>query len=331
MKKKDGLDHPPPILQTSQANMSRSATCQYKSDLSDTPRKKTQNHEFLTPRKINSQNNIVMMSPHMLPPLQKIATPVKQVDSPSKVSEIGPTPQKFGKVLGLLDVDPLTPVKPSSTRKSLDGCASISTPKRKRADKDEGDENVATLETPKKDPAVVLIPDTPVYLNTGTSRVVETLPDSEYSDSDEEVGITKPRFGLSSMIAEYRELQQELQENILDENEEILRELEAEELGFDPESLAEEPGRADEVNPEGHVPLKKKGQKRSTRRHVSKLKEDLHILLVCVKSKNANDLIMISASGKRRECFRREARRKKDVGRRPDGAEICQLQAIEVE
>lgn len=208
--------------------------------------------------------------------------------SPMKLQEVGPTPQLSGRVLGIFDAQALspfrTPTKSStpnglfSASKSggLEDCQVITTPNSSKRKLDDDtiphtpQSNVSTpMQTPRKSPNAIAA--TPKYFHQST-LVVESKLDSEGSESDDDfpIGRQRAKRGLSSIIAELREIK----EQHLDEEEEILREIENDSI--DPDMLGEVQGDEDELDPEkpeGFKVYKKKGQKRTTRRHVMRPNE----------------------------------------------------------
>lgn len=269
-------------------------------------------HYISTPSKRTTQRS----SPQKAPPtsstpkransLQTTSTDVKTpMASPAKLQEIGPTPQLSGKVLGILDTElftfqtPTKSLTPSSnmfsaTSKALGGlenCPAISTPgstKRKHTNID----NHAMPETPRSNlstPAITprkspadFIAGTPKYFHQSVTLIEndKNLSDLDTESDEDDFAPLNRRGasrGLSSIIAELRELQ----EQRIDEEEEILREIENE--AIDPDTLGEIQGYEDELNPErpeGFKVYKKKGQKRTTRRHISKFNPFLLLIMV---------------------------------------------------
>lgn len=246
---------------------------------------------FATPKKINPE---ILVTPRKREAFieQDFPSTHTPVVSPQKlVNEIGPTPQHAGKVLGILDVPAFTPFKtptkkpePGSNRgkvNGLDDCPSI------KSSSDSGignEENEVILKTPAK-VTVALESSTPSYFYHTVAAPAVGNSNFSDSDSDEEIGLPKKKMRLAGMIQEFKQRQAALKvDRDLDEDEEIMRELEREQEGnnepeleafeeFDPDSLGEFKGDDDELNPdrpEGYVAFKKKGQKRTTRRVISK-------------------------------------------------------------
>lgn len=245
------------------------------------------NHIFITPKKLNltpkkKETYVGLEFPETHTP----------VVSPEKVvNEIGPTPQHAGKVLGILDVQAFTPFK-SSIKKSeplnnrqksggLDDCPAINN---FSGSETKNDQNKMIPITPVK-PTVIIESSTPSYFHNTVAVPAGSNNNDSESDSDEDIGLPKKKMRLAGVIEEFKQRQAALKIfREIDEEEEIMRELEQEkecnkELdpeefeNFDPDSLGEFKGDDNELNPEqseGYRPFKKKGQKRTTRRVVSK-------------------------------------------------------------
>lgn len=262
--------------------------------------------EFATPRKIKPQFATPQKTkPQFATPQNPTATlapfsppeSTTPIMSPAKLQEVGPTPQLSGKVLGILDSQSFSPfrtpikaVTPNglfggvikSSGGGLEDCPVISTPtsgsaKRKRDTNDENEipetphsnASSSPVSTPRRAVSRIL-PGTPKYFHQAATRVDSGINFSDTdSDSEEEFGgkgRLRAQRGLSSIIAELRENKYQQ----IDEEEDILREIENE--SYDPDMLGEVQGDEDELNPEhpeGFKVYKKKGQKRTTRRHIS--------------------------------------------------------------
>lgn len=305
----------PPILAPSHARTERMAMSPRKPKAPSTPQKKHTSRpefgsadtvkteifssvkirtEFSTPQKrysLSQNNPFENVSP------SETKTPVA---SPFKIQEVGPTPQMSGRVLSILDIQSFTPIKIttpskllfSSASKSTGGlgnCPAISTPvsasnKRSHDSIDEfipetPQSNVSTpIKTPRKE-IVDFVSGTPKYFHQPMAPINSGRDFDTDSDSDEEHTSINRQFAqrsLSHIIAEFREIQ----EHQIDEEEEIMREIENGEL--DPDSLGEIQGDQSELNPEkpeGHKVYKKKGLKRSHRRHVSKLLKAIFLFI----------------------------------------------------
>lgn len=257
-----------------------------------TPKKKAP--EFSTPRKIKittpqKHSGKAFSTPQKEHGVQAESPRVHSTPtaSPMGVQEVGPTPQMSGRVLGIFDAQTLspfgTPTKSSQSVEifsaansgSLEDCPAISTPKSNKRKLDDLRDSIphtpqshfsTPIQSPSKGQDAVAA--TPKYFHQ-SSIVIDDYMSGTDTDSDDDVpmGRQRAKRGLSNIIAELREIK----DRQLDDEEDIMRQMEMENENFDPDMLGEVQGDADELNPEkpeGFKVYKKKGQKRTTRRHV---------------------------------------------------------------